>query len=366
MSIFALRQSTHDELSMDDEEIDQLDSGLDSEEEVDELEEAAPSASTSKARPKKTGERVPGHTLIPATRVANIVQGSEAGAHLSKEALYMLSVATEEFIKRLSRAGKRMADKEARQLVYYRDVASAAQKHHEFDFAQDVIPAPMSLAEALDRRAAREKELEDADPAIAPAVDPWAIPPPDGSPSSEAPPAASNAGTRIKRSRQSHTNGSAEPDGGSVSAPIVSRPRVRDASGRWSINSDPKPERKPIAPSRRMPIGTRPGSSRIRERTSRASEGGQPASADSPSSANGTPSISRMSMGPPPPRASPSQASRAMPRAEDARSGGGFAGSPNGFMDDHRLLNGGSRGSGIADAPGRTIYSAQRATQSNR
>lgn len=84
VSISALRQSTHDELSVDEEEVDQLDSGLDSEEEVDELDEAAPaasasvSASVSKPRPKKTGDRVPGHTLLPATRVENILQGSGA------------------------------------------------------------------------------------------------------------------------------------------------------------------------------------------------------------------------------------------------------------------------------------------------
>ena len=82
VSISALRQSAHDELSVDEEEVDQLDSGLDSEEEVDELDEAAPAASASvsttvsKPRPKKTGERIVGHTVLPATRVENILQGS--------------------------------------------------------------------------------------------------------------------------------------------------------------------------------------------------------------------------------------------------------------------------------------------------
>lgn len=82
VSIAALRQSTHDELSVDEEEVDQLDSGLDSEEEVDELDEATPvpsvSAPVNKPRPKKTGERLPGHTILPATRVENILMGSGA------------------------------------------------------------------------------------------------------------------------------------------------------------------------------------------------------------------------------------------------------------------------------------------------
>ncbi|KAH9841535.1 uncharacterized protein C8Q71DRAFT_334755 [Rhodofomes roseus] len=359
VSISALRQSTHDELSVDDEEIDQLDSGLDSEEEVDELEDTVPVV--SKARPKKTGERVPGHTLIPPSRVENILQGSEAGAHLSKEALYMLSVATEEFIKRLAHAGQRMAGKEARQLVYYRDVAAAAQRHHEFKFADDVIPPPMSIAEALDLRAAREKELADADPALAPSVDPWAIPPSSDPSTPQDPSAAMNARTK-SRSRQSHANGNEETDG-SVSTTYVSRPRQRDPSGRYSASANGKPsERRSGSASARSSVGTRPGSSRIRDRASRASDGGQYASIDSPSSANGTPSISRGGMGPPaPPRPSSSLSNRM--RAEDGRSN--HSKPPNGFTDDHRLLNGSSRGSGIADAPGRTIYSA-RATQSNR
>lgn len=67
---------------MDEEEVDQLDSGLDSEEEMDELDEATPvpsvSAPVNKPRPKKTGERLPGHTILPATRVENILMGSGA------------------------------------------------------------------------------------------------------------------------------------------------------------------------------------------------------------------------------------------------------------------------------------------------
>ncbi|EPT05210.1 hypothetical protein FOMPIDRAFT_1057512 [Fomitopsis schrenkii] len=366
--ISALRQSTHDELSVDEEEVDQLDSGLDSEEEVDELEEAAPAASASvsapvsKPRPKKTGDRIPGHTILPATRVENILQGSEAGPHLSKEALYMLSVATEEFIKRLARAGKRIADLEARQLVYYRDVAIAAQMNHEFDFAQDVMPAPLSVTEALERRAAKEKELADADPAIAPSTDYWALPPPSEESLQEEPPAASDTGSsRSKsRSRLLRMNGNGEAEGGSPG-----RPRVRDTTGRYVPNPESKPSGNKTVPSaRRVSVGTRPGSSRIRERASRASEGGHTPSADSPSSANGTSSVSRGGMGPPaPPRPSSSLSNRGTSRGDDVRSAGGYGGHPNGFMD---MFGGGGRGTGIADAPGRTIYSAQRATQSNR
>ena len=220
------------------------------------------------------------------------------------------------------------------------------------------MPVPLSAAEALDRRAAKEKELADADPAIAPSIDPWAIPPPSEELGMEEPP---SAGSRAKgRSRQPHMNGNGDVDSDSASAPL-SRPRVRDSTGRYVPSAEPKPSsNKPASSSRRAPVGTRPSSSRIRERASRASEGGHTPSADSPSSTNGTPS--RGGMGPPaPPRPSSSLSNRGTPRGDDGRSASGYGGHPNGFME---MFGGGGRS--IADAPGRTIYSAQRATQSNR
>lgn len=66
----------------EEEEIDQLDSGLDDEEEVeeeDEGEEMEPeveeyeSASAMKGR-RKLGVRVPGHTLLPQDKLDNILQ----------------------------------------------------------------------------------------------------------------------------------------------------------------------------------------------------------------------------------------------------------------------------------------------------
>lgn len=92
---------------MDDEEVDQLDSDLN--EDVDD----ARSASSDDAHNKEEGQRVPGQTLLPEIRVENIIhadgmcilqslhpslcriQGAiGTGGHMSREAMFMLSIAT--------------------------------------------------------------------------------------------------------------------------------------------------------------------------------------------------------------------------------------------------------------------------------
>lgn len=58
---------------IDEEEIDQLDSGLDDEGDEMEPEVEEESVSTSKGR-RKLGVRIPGTTLVPQDRLDNILQ----------------------------------------------------------------------------------------------------------------------------------------------------------------------------------------------------------------------------------------------------------------------------------------------------
>ncbi|CDO71442.1 hypothetical protein BN946_scf184909.g36 [Trametes cinnabarina] len=107
---------------VDDEEIDQLDSGLeDNGEEMEPESEDEGNASTAKGR-RRLGVRVPGHTLLPQDKVENILDAEGAGAHMSKEAVFMLSIATEEFVKKLAEAGYKQTTSENRQHVQYRDL----------------------------------------------------------------------------------------------------------------------------------------------------------------------------------------------------------------------------------------------------
>ena len=63
-----------------DEEIDQLDS--DTTEDEDVPTSSAPSSPT-KARPRKAGERVPGHSIIPMTRIEDMLEPEGASRPLS-------------------------------------------------------------------------------------------------------------------------------------------------------------------------------------------------------------------------------------------------------------------------------------------
>ncbi|KAF8645223.1 hypothetical protein AX16_008050 [Volvariella volvacea WC 439] len=112
-------------------------------------------------------DRLPGESLLPIVRVENILQaeGVTGNLALSKEGLFILSVATEEFIKRMAQAAQRQAAFERRNAVTYRDMAASIQQYQEFMFLEDTVPPPMPLSEALRLRTAREKELLEEDPA---------------------------------------------------------------------------------------------------------------------------------------------------------------------------------------------------------
>ncbi|KAG2362155.1 hypothetical protein BDR07DRAFT_1285456 [Suillus spraguei] len=150
--------------SENEAEVDELESDTDPEDEL-----AASASANQKKSGRRLGERVPGTTLLPPSKVENIVQPDNnfsASITMSKEALFVLSVATEEFIKRMAQAGHRQAAAKRRGTVNYSDLACSTQQYQEFMFLQDTIPEPISLAEALDRRAMKEKEDLEANPAM--------------------------------------------------------------------------------------------------------------------------------------------------------------------------------------------------------
>ncbi|KAF8237186.1 hypothetical protein L208DRAFT_1248962 [Tricholoma matsutake] len=139
-----------------DDEVDQLDSESDAD--VSELDMSMKNGTGS------GGQRMPGHSLIPALRLENIIQADGVAGNLavSKEGLFILSIATEEFIKRMAEAGHLQASSERRTSINYRDMAATTQQYQEFMFLNDTIPAPVPLAEALAMRDAKERELDPA------------------------------------------------------------------------------------------------------------------------------------------------------------------------------------------------------------
>ncbi|KIK03323.1 hypothetical protein K443DRAFT_654003 [Laccaria amethystina LaAM-08-1] len=87
---------------------------------------------------KKKGEkkrpvefiREPGKSLLPISRVQKIIKADKAFLLclsseipiIAKDATFLISIATEEFIKRLSQAGHSVSEREKRSIVQHRDI----------------------------------------------------------------------------------------------------------------------------------------------------------------------------------------------------------------------------------------------------
>ncbi|KAJ4482140.1 hypothetical protein J3R30DRAFT_3699467 [Lentinula aciculospora] len=145
----------------EEEEVDQLASEEEPEEEDANQEAVSGSGS-------KRYHRAPGTTVMPAVKIENILQadGVTGSLSVSKEGLYLLSIATEEFIKRLAQGGHRQANSGRRNVINYRDMADTTRQYQEFMFLKDIIPYPVSLSEALELRdaALKDSSFGDATP----------------------------------------------------------------------------------------------------------------------------------------------------------------------------------------------------------
>ncbi|KAH9891621.1 hypothetical protein C8Q73DRAFT_80275 [Cubamyces lactineus] len=361
-----------------EEEIDQLDSGLDDVDEDDDMEpevEEEENISAVKGR-KKLGVRVPGQTLLPQDKVDNILQAEGAGPHMSKEAVFMLSIATEEFIKKLAEAGYKQTISENRQHVQYRDMAILAQQRSEYKFLEDTIPRPICIKEAMALRSAKERELLEDDPAISAA--PPSSPPlmPTTTPSASTSISTARAKPKARQSLPAEINGkpklngsaSAGVAGGSASAgpsaaSLAARNRVRDSNGRWrksnNVNGSAHASNTPSATAS---TGTRAGSARIRNRSARAREAAEAAE-------HGSHVVHQNSVSPPHPNgrsassASLHQDIHASPepgaQGDHWSASGPITGPASGYLEESNRVSFGGRSS-MADNPGRTIYSQQR------
>ncbi|KAK7058595.1 hypothetical protein VNI00_002231 [Paramarasmius palmivorus] len=145
----------------EDEEMDEVIS--EEEEQVDELvsDESPSEAEDAKDEPYRPGEgkRKPGQTLLPQVRIENILQadGVTSNLALSKEGFFILSIATEEFIRRMAQGSLQEARRQQRNNITYQDM--------------EMIPAPLPLSSALRLREMykqSEQALLDFDPASAP------------------------------------------------------------------------------------------------------------------------------------------------------------------------------------------------------
>ncbi|KAL5524614.1 hypothetical protein ACEPAF_9754 [Sanghuangporus sanghuang] len=120
---------------------------------------ANPAPVVKKPRPKPPTTRVPGQTIVPMSRIEAILSADagQNGAH-SKEASYLISLATEEFIRRLTRVAHSRSRLDKRSLTTYNDTADSAFYFDEYNFLQEMIPRPLTPKAAL---AERKRILEE-------------------------------------------------------------------------------------------------------------------------------------------------------------------------------------------------------------
>ncbi|EIM85883.1 histone-fold-containing protein, partial [Stereum hirsutum FP-91666 SS1] len=79
-------------------------------------------------------ERETGKSLLPLARVQKIMKADKELPTVAKEAALIISIATEEFIKRLAEASQLVAKRENRVTIQQKDIASVVRRGDEFLF----------------------------------------------------------------------------------------------------------------------------------------------------------------------------------------------------------------------------------------
>ncbi|KAF9651580.1 hypothetical protein BDM02DRAFT_3079000, partial [Thelephora ganbajun] len=78
--------------------------------------------------------REPGKNPFPVSRVQKILKADTQLPTVSKEALFLISVATEKFIERLTQAGQHVAKRQSRATIQERDICTVVRGVEEFTF----------------------------------------------------------------------------------------------------------------------------------------------------------------------------------------------------------------------------------------
>lgn len=101
-------------------------------------------------RTKKVhAEKSVGTTILPVTRVTRAAKQDKDIKIVSKEAVFLISIATEFFVKKLTNSAFERSKRERRVFVKYNDVASAVKRNPEYDWLEEVIPASVPLSTIL-------------------------------------------------------------------------------------------------------------------------------------------------------------------------------------------------------------------------
>ncbi|KAF8133450.1 hypothetical protein EV363DRAFT_1215233 [Boletus edulis] len=98
-------------------------------------------------------DREPGKSILPFSRVQRIIKADKELPMVAKDATLLISLATEEFIKRLSQACQRLAEGDKRATVQQKDVANIVRRVDEFLFLEEMIGSQESTGKRKPQKA---------------------------------------------------------------------------------------------------------------------------------------------------------------------------------------------------------------------
>ncbi|KAN0064615.1 DNA-directed DNA polymerase epsilon, subunit C [Thecaphora frezii] len=120
---------------------------------------ASSSSSSSSSRPKGT-------SIFPIARVQRIIKADRDVDICSREATFLISMATELFVKKFTDEAYTNARLDKRKVVGYKDLSKAVQQNDYLDFLKEVVPTPLTLSAALAERQAKQAQVAEMEAAI--------------------------------------------------------------------------------------------------------------------------------------------------------------------------------------------------------
>ncbi|TFK91966.1 histone-fold-containing protein, partial [Polyporus arcularius HHB13444] len=95
---------------------------------------------TKKPKAPETLTREAGKSLLPHARVQKILKADKDLIMVQREAAFLISRATEEFIQRIAEAAQQVAERERRSTVQAKDLVASVRRADEFAFLEELLP----------------------------------------------------------------------------------------------------------------------------------------------------------------------------------------------------------------------------------
>ncbi|KAH9924681.1 histone-fold-containing protein [Epithele typhae] len=109
------------------------------------VDELPTESKTKRSKAPDTLTREPGKSIFPYTRVQKILKADKELVMVQREAAFLISRATEEFVQKLTEASQRVAERDRRTTVQVKDLVSSVQRAEELAFLEELIPVLAEL-----------------------------------------------------------------------------------------------------------------------------------------------------------------------------------------------------------------------------